>query len=461
MTDPTHLSARPWLQRPTLRRGAMIALILLLILAVLFGYWHKLDGGAHQTGELTPSGSGQWVTVVERPLSASIELSGILGPANVAVVNAPFDGSIEQLAVAFGQSVQAGQVLFGVTSLDMQARHNEAFAHATRTRNTLNELRQWESGWQMAQAKQAVERASAALERAGKKREQLAVLLEKGIAAAGELNDAMVELQAAKDALTQAQQQLAQEARKASPQELQLAASNHQAAAALYQHLSSRLALASVRAPKNGMLVRIPGAKPLANGLKVGPDEALIGVWDGQGYLVRTQIDQRDLKHVQVGQGAVVQVGAIARQMSGKVTHIAFESSLDSTGQAQGSSKYELEIRVTPDAALQSGLRIGMSVAINLPQASFERALSVPLAAIRKSEVAGVSSMSGQGAGVTDGDANSLLKRANAQPLQSTVLVRQQGRAVLRAVQTGLTTADSVQIVAGLKNGEQVWVVFE
>jgi hypothetical protein len=102
-----------------------------------------------------------------------------------------------------------------------------------------------------------------------------------------------------------------------------------------------------------------------------------------------------------------------------------------------------------------------MSVAINLPQASFERALSVPLAAIRKSEVAGVSSMSGQGAGVTDGDANSLLKRANAQPLQSTVLVRQQGRAVLRAVQTGLTTADSVQIVAGLKNGEQVWVVFE
>ena len=493
MTDSPHATAPRHVWRKRLIAFFVLDLLLCAIGALAW-HWHGAQDGRGDNGDngdessniTTRVGSGKWVAVQQKPLTASIEQGGTLAPADVSVLNAPFDGNIDKLSVAAGETVSAGQALFGVTSLEMQARHNEAFANASRARNTLNELRQWDSGWQMAQARQAVERAASALERARKKREQIAVLLDKGIAAAGELSDAGVELEAAKDALANARQQLEQEVRKASAQELQLAASNHEAAQALFQHLSSRLALATVHAPRAGVLVRVPGAKSLANGLKVSQDEALIGVWDGKSYLVRTQIDQRDIKHVAPGLSAMVRIDAIGASIPGKVSHVAFESN-DGAGQAQSGAKYEVEIRLTPatpapaaalaEAPLPAGhvpagnlpaahlpgsLRPGMSASVTLTQASFAQALTVPLAAIRKT---GATSAAPPGATTLDSAASGSAVPGSAVPgsneMQSTVLVKQNGRAVVRAVRTGLTTADSVQILSGLQSGDEVWVVFE
>ncbi|MEN9864476.1 MAG: hypothetical protein RL748_66 [Pseudomonadota bacterium] len=445
-------------QTPRRRTRVFWALALLLASALLLALLMLWFGNRNQAGagpglESGDAGSanfnpanGQWVAAQKTSLAARIELNGVLAPADVVAVHAPFDGNLDQLQVQPGQTVQAGQPLFKVISLDMQARRNEAFAAVTRTRSALNELHNWNRSLQLTQARQAVERAKAGFERARKKREQVALLLDKGIAASGELIDADVELASSRDQLENAQAQYQQEVKKGSAPEVMVAERNHESAQALYDNLAARWQKSQVQAAKGGVLVKLPGAKALANGLKVAQDEALTAIWDGKSYLVRALVDQRDIKNVQVGQSASIAIDALGVTLPGKVSHLAYESS---EVQGQPTTKYEVEIRLmasgspTPagaGAVASAGapaMRLGMSAAISLQQAAMADAITVPLAAVRKR---------GQGANLETG-----------------VWVRAAGRQAgsWRVVSTGLTTSDAVQIISGLQAGEAVWMVLE
>lgn len=435
----------------TTRRRTLLALAFLVLLALLAllawmpALWpgvraNRADGGDNTT-------NGKWVAAQETTLAARIELGGVLAPAQVSPIHAPFDGNIDQLQAMPGQTVVAGQDLFKVISLEMQTRRNDAFAAVTRTRSALNELRNWSSSLQLTQALQAVERARAAFERARKKREQVALLLDKGIAASGELQDAEVELAANRDQLDNAQAQYQQELKKGSAQEVLVAGRNHESAQALYDNLAARWQKSQVQAQHAGVLVKVPGAKILANGLKVAQDEPLLAIWDGKSYLVRSQVDQRDIKNIQIGQSASMVIDAIGLTLPGKVSHLAYESS---EFQGQPTTKYEVEIHlvagesgvvgvggVATDGAALRQMRPGMSAAVSLQQAAMANAITVPLAAVRKR---------GQGAALETG----VWVKTGGQP-----------PAAWRAVSTGLTTLDAVQITSGLKAGEQVWVALE
>ena len=381
------------------------------------------------------AGSGKWLPAQQQTMSSTIELNGTLASADVTVISAPFDGNIEQLQLTPGQTVAAGQALFKVVSLEMQSRRNDAFAALTRARLALDEVRTWANSAPMMQATQALERAVTNLARAQKRREQVAILLDKGIAASGELGDAELEVENATDQLANARAQYRQEQSKGSQAELLLATNNHESAKTLFQGLSARLQRADVTAPVKGVLVKVPSGKPLSNGLKVSQDEALVGIWNRHSYLVRSQIDQHDVAKVAIGQSAIASISAIGINLPGKVTYLAQESS-DMQGQIAG--RYEIEIRLEPNTPMPAGLRPGMSAGITLQTASVNNAVTVPLAALRKRTNA---------AGTTE----------------SLVLVKPvgSGKAAYRIVQTGLTSLDAVQIRSGLNPGEAVWVVLE
>lgn len=455
MTDSATTRSKAPHRRTRVFWGMALLLALALLVALLmlwFGNRNQAGAGPAQDHAGSDAGSesfnpanGKWVAAQKTSLAARIELNGVLAPADVVAVHAPFDGNLDQLQVQPGQTVQAGQPLFKVISLDMQARRNEAFAAVTRTRTALNELHNWNSSLQLTQARQAVERAKAGFERARKKREQVALLLDKGIAASGELIDADVELASSRDQLENAQAQYQQELKKGSAPEVMVAERNHESAQALYDNLAARWQKSQVQAAKGGVLVKLPGAKVLANGLKVAQDEASTAIWDGKSYLVRALVDQRDIKNVQIGQSASIAIDALGLTLPGKVSHLAYESS---EVQGQPTTKYEVEIRLMASAspagvgAAGAGagvpaMRLGMSAAISLQQAAMADAITVPLAAVRKR---------GQGASLETG-----------------VWVKGAGQqaASWRVVSTGLTTSDAVQITSGLQAGEAVWMVLE
>ncbi len=166
-----------FLRRPALPLAAGLAVVAALA-------WLVLAGGTAKRTE-----GERWVAVRAAPLVHQIGLVGRLEPGRVVTLAAPFAGNVEALLVEPGQRVAEGQELLRMDTREIAVQVREAQSALLKARRTLQDLRDWERGEDMARVRRALRSAQLAQSSTERKLRETRELFQRGIVPRNELDD--------------------------------------------------------------------------------------------------------------------------------------------------------------------------------------------------------------------------------------------------------------------------------
>ncbi|MGE8659520.1 MAG: efflux RND transporter periplasmic adaptor subunit [Achromobacter sp.] len=366
------------------KRGLLAAgLALLAVLAIVFA-WHQPPRGEPREA---PS---PWVRISPRPVDIRLGVVGKIASAEIVTITAPFDGNIKSLEVAEGQRVAAGQRLFemDMTQLDMQRR--QALSEQIKARKALSDIDHWESGPDVARARQAVLSARLSLNDTQGKLVETRRLYERGIVPRME-RDALIQQEKMQSlAVTSAEAELANTRQRGTGEARQLAEMELANASAAVDALGTD-ASGTVTAPFSGVVIRVPGnanarqdatGDPLLAGAKVTQGQGLLAVANVERVNVVAKVDETDLNQLRPGQRVEIRGdGFRDLVLSGELESIGVQGL---EGDSQAGTMYRVVIALPPlTAAQQRVVRLGMSASAAIVIFHDDGALVVPATAIR------------------------------------------------------------------------------
>lgn len=350
--------------------------------------------------------------VKAQPLVRSLQFSARVSTLSRVDVGSTLTGRVAQVLVNEGAQVARGDVLVRLDTEELAAVVTQAVAAERQAQARLEGLRT--SGRQLAGA--VLAQAEANLRAAMAEYQRAQELVAKGFVSASRVDEARraVDVARAQQASAQAQAQANAEAgtniRQASAQ-IDLARAATRAARA-------RLAQAVIAAPADAQVL----SRAVEPGQIVQPGRALMNLaLDGPAQLT-AQVDERFLEQLQVGQAASVIADAFAgKRFSARVLSIA---------PAIDPQRGVVEVKFSLAPAVPAFLREDMTVSVEVETARRERAIVLPLTAVRLRSAGGT----------------------------ATVWLVEQERLTARVVKLGLETLDAVEVLEGLQPGDQVMV---
>lgn len=366
------------------RRGLLAAgLALLAVLAIFFARPQPPRGESQDA----PS---PWIRIAPRPVDVRLGVVGKIAAAEIVTITAPFDGNIKSLEVEEGQRVAAGQRLFemDMTQLDMQRR--QALSEQIKARKALSDIDHWESGPDVARARQAVLSARLSLNDTRGKLLETRRLYERGIVPRME-RDALIQQEKMQSlAVTSAEAELANTRQRGKGEARQLAEMELANASAAVDALGTD-ASGTVTAPFAGVVIRIPGnanarqdatGDPLLAGARVTQGQGLLAVASVERVNVVAKVDETDLNQLRPGQQVEIRGdGFRDLVLSGELESIGVQGL---EGDSQAGTMYRIVIALPPlTAAQQRVVRLGMSASAAIVIFHDDGALVVPATAIR------------------------------------------------------------------------------
>lgn len=220
-----------------------------------------------------------------------------------------------------------------------------------------------------------------------------------------------------------------------------------QAKAALKQARDA-LSKTIIYAPMSGTITDLNKEQgEIAIGSQFQPDVILI-VADLSEMEAQVNVDENDIVNIAVGQEAEIEVDALPDQvLKGVVSEIA--NSANTTGVGSAEQKIEFEIKIAITDPPQT-LRPGMTATADVFTKTNENALSVPIQSVA---VRTVDQLARKG---EDRKAAEETYKADKDGFVEIVFVIEGGKAVARAVKTGIQSDELIEIVEGVNEGEEI-----
>jgi HlyD family secretion protein len=378
---------------------------------------HRWAIGAAAVGLIVASAAGwrYWhnaelpvYTVEQGPLVQTIVASGHVETPHRIDLGAQITGSVSAVPVKEGQRVVKGQVLVQLEAAELTAMLAQAEAARAQAEAKLRELVEV----QRPVSALGVRQAQIALDNARRQLQRQRDLAAQGFVGQAALDDAGKALD-----LAQAQWDSAlKQAESAGPSgsDFALAQANLRAAHTAVDAARARLGYATLAAPAAGLLID----RNVEAGDVVTPGRVLMTLSpDGLLQLV-TQVDEKNIRLVALGQRAVASAEAFAeRRFDAKVAYIN-----PSVNAQTGALTVKLDVPEPP-----AGLQQDMTVSVNIEVRREPEALHLPVDAVHEA--------------------------ASSHPW---VLKVREGRVQRVPVQLGTTAGLRVQIKAGLAMGDTV-----
>jgi RND family efflux transporter MFP subunit len=332
-------------------------------------------------------------------IANSLSIAGQFIPYQNVDLHAKVAGYIRQINVDIGDRVHKGQVLAVLEIPELVAQVDEAQAAV---RYAQKEIQRAQSDVVRAKADNDALHANA---------ERLVdtAKVRPGLIAQQELDDAT-----AKDRASQARVDVANSALAAAKQQLAVATANQ-------QHYSALSDYAKITAPYDGVVTwRFSDTGALVQaGTSTSSGLPVVTLAQIDVLRLRIPVPESLASKVRIGDGAEVRVQATGEHFMGRVTR--FTDSLDTSTRTM-----QVEIDVAnPHYHLQPGMYADVHLIAN----SVANALTIPVEAVRRS----------------DADA-------------SVLVVNAKNRVEFRNVKLGVEGTNTVQILSGLSQGEQVIV---
>ena len=398
---------------PRVRLFVFVALGLVLVAAA--GWW------------FTRAPSALAVIVQPVPLVRTLQFSARVATASRVDVGATITGRVTQVTVAEGASVRRGEVLVRLETAELQAALDQARASEQQAVARLAGLRG--SGRSTVQA--GLAQADAVLVAAQAELGRTQDLVARGFLGQSRLDEAQRALQVAQAQQASARAQSAANAEQGTDvvqaqAQLALASSATQAARA-------RLSQAELLAPTDARVL----TRMVEPGQIVQPGRALLALAPAGPLQLVAPVDERYLQQLQAGQAASVRADAFPEQR--------FAAQVLSIAPQVDAQRAAVEVKFSV-AQPPAFLREDMTLSVEVETARRERALVVPVAALRSDErAAGTNGPNGSIGGSRDS-------------ASATLWLEKQGRVEARSVQLGLRTLESVEVVQGLAAGDTVLV---
>ncbi|MGE0100479.1 MAG: efflux RND transporter periplasmic adaptor subunit [Hydrogenophaga sp.] len=352
------------------------------------------------------------VELQSAPLVRSLQFSARVATLSRVEIGSTITGRVGEVLVEEGARVRRGDVLLRLESDELAAALTQAVAAERQAAARLSGLRS--TGRAAAQAALAQTDATVRAARAELIRTEQ--LVAQGFLSASRLDEVRRSLEVAQAQQASARAQV--RANEEAGTDLVQAQAQLAVAQATSQAAQARLAQATLLAPADAQVLQ----REVEPGQIVQPGKALLRLALAGPTQISAQVDERFLDQLQAGQIARVVADAFSGQpLAARVLSIA--PSVDAQRGA-------IEVKLSLDAPAPAFLREDMTVSVEVETARRERALVLPLAALRTAP--------------PDGTA--------------TVLVDEAGHARRRAVKLGLRTLDAAEVVEGLAEGDVVLV---
>ncbi len=345
------------------------------------------------------------------PIQHTVTANAILFPLNQANVTSKISAPVHRIFVNRGDHVRKGQLLAELESRDLRATAQESeqlykqaqAAYQTVTGATVPEDK--------TKAVGDLQSARQSLEAAKKVYDSRVNLFRQGALAQKLVDDARVAMVQAQALYDSAERHL--EAVQNVSEREQVASSQAQmnAAKAHYASTEAQLSYAEIRSPIDGVI----SDRPVYPGEMANSGSAVISIVDISQVIARANIPVKEAAAIEVGRPATI--SASGRDLTGKVTVVS---------PAVDPSTTTVEVWVQT-ANPGEHLKPGTTVQVSINAETIKDAILVPVAALLSSDEGG-----------------------------DKVMVVESDSAHERKVEVGVREADQVQILSGVKAGEQV-----
>jgi HlyD family secretion protein len=431
--------------------------ILLIVVAVLVLGGIIVGTILHGQASVTKVATGK---VVRQDLISVVNGTGQIKPKTYVNIGATAFGRITHLYVKEGDHVKAGTVLATVESVQPQAtvEAQQATISASKTDISSYLAAEKTAEANIAEGKADLEQKKLDYNRA------LALYNDKLIAKQDyDAKKAAYDMSAA--TLDQRQAALAQAVAQTESQRGHM----NQAVAsqrANYDALDKTVS----RAPFDGLVTNVPvrEGETVVLGIQNAEGSTLMTLADMSVITAEVKVDETDIVNVQLNQPAEVTVDALpGRVFKGHVTQVGDQALLRTTGVATSQSttgteeakdfKVVVTIDQTPGLS-NDELRPGLSTTAKITTAHKPNDLTIPIQALVQRDPATEKALAAN-AGKPKAGGVAAATTTKPQPVQGVYLLQtdhKKLRAIFVPVTTGITGATDIEVLSGLKEGDEI-----
>ncbi len=366
------------------------------------------SGGWWMTRATTASG----FSIRMSPLVRTLQFSARVATTSRVDIGSTVTGRVTQVAVVEGAQVKKGSALVRLESDELNAAMAQAQANVQQASAKLAGLRS--TGRSVANA--AVMQANSVLIAAQSELIRTQALVKQGFLSEAKLDEVQRALSVAQAQLNSAQAQ--QTANTEQGTDVIQAQAQFTLAKSAAEAAKARLAQAVVTAPADAKVL----SRLVEPGQIVQPGRALLSLALTSPLQLVAQVDERFLEQLQVGQFGDAVADAYPNQR--------FAVKVQSISPLVDAQRGAIEVKFTLVQAPPVFLREDMTLSIEVETARRDKALVVPIAAIRTS--------------------------ASNAATSATVLIEKNGRVEERLVRLGLRTLEAVEVLEGLAVGDIV-----
>ncbi len=433
-----------------LRTRWTIGLLALASVGALSAWWTlkgKADGAS----------KADLVTAERQDLEILVSETGVLQPLTKAEIKSRIAGQVARILVDAGHRVKPGQPLIQLETTDLERGLAQARADRDVARARWQVLTTGARLEDRAIAEAEVHSAEAQLHRTEAEFRRAREASGTGTVTPRELNQAEGEFLAARAALAGSKARLAKITSGARREEVAEARALLDKAAVALNAAEDQLAYATIRAPIGGTILRrgievgemvSPGVSATAQGTSI----LTIGNLDR--LIVQSQLNQIDVGQVRVGQTVMVRVdSAPGRLFHGRVSKVA------PAGEAPKDANTTLQsfpIETLVEDVDGGVLKPGMSADLDIQITTRKQVVALPVEAVTrlKGDMATVQIV----VSMPEKRTRSKPKKEGHREKEGSVTPRGSGGkdGDRRKVRLGMSTDSLVEIVSGLKPGEQV-----
>ncbi len=435
----------------SLKKIALIAVVVLVLAGIVIG------SILHSQGSVTKVATGH---AVRQDLVSIVNGTGQIKPKTYVNVGATAFGRITHLYVKEGDHVKAGQLVATVESEQPASAVEAQRATIASSKTTVDS---YVAAERTAEAN--VEQAQADLEQKKFDYERARALYEEKLIAKQDYD-------AKKAAYDVSVATLAQRKAAVNQAIAQTASSRSQVsqAVATLRGNSYSLGLTQSRAPFDALVTNVPvrEGETVVVGIQNAEGSTLMTLADMSVITAEVKVDETDIVNVAMDQPVDVTVDALpGRVFKGHVTEVGDQALLRTTGLATSQSTTgteeakDFKVVVTLDTPAPE-LRPGLSTTAKITTAHRADALTVPIQALvqRNPETEkALAANNGKTPGATGVAASTAPPPSKAQTVQGVYVLRNERkklRAVFVPVKTGVTGATDIEVLDGLKQGDEI-----
>lgn len=358
--------------------------------------------------------------VVKGSIENKVMASGMVKAKQEVTLFSPNNGTLLQFNVQEGDNVTANQVIARIDVTDLSSEIASIDAQIASQQAELNRVKSGKEPETIAQQEERVRQEKEKVDSAQKEYNRTKQLVEAGASPATELDKAKDSLSQAQSSLKMSQSELA--LNKKGPKSTDIASVQAQINQLQVKkaELTKQSSQSTVVAPFSGTVLKVDAK----NGQAVMKGTEMITMGDLSKLQVVADINESDVKEIQVGQKALVSGTSMGKEKAAAtVIRISPLATKIQKGETTGKTKVNVTLEL--DQAV-SVLKPGFNVDVDIMITNKNNILVVPFQAV-----------------VND-------------PSGSFVWVAENGLAKKRPVQIGTESDLNVEITSGLNEGDSV-----